>query len=79
MGLISGMVMGVVVGVAIMAGWSRFMLRRSRKRIAKVGSAARRGMPPALSLPRSLATLELDLARSRAWFSRVLSLATRVF
>ncbi|PAN10605.1 hypothetical protein PAHAL_2G104800 [Panicum hallii] len=35
MGLISGMVMGVVVGVAIMAGWSRVMLRRSRKRIAK--------------------------------------------
>jgi Ca2+-dependent lipid-binding protein len=29
------MVMGVVVGVAIMAGWSRVMLRRSRKRIAK--------------------------------------------
>ncbi|KAG2633082.1 hypothetical protein PVAP13_2NG286700 [Panicum virgatum] len=35
MGLISGMVMGVLVGVAIMAGWSRVMLRRSRKRIAK--------------------------------------------
>ncbi|RLM87711.1 integral membrane single C2 domain protein [Panicum miliaceum] len=35
MGLISGMVMGVVVGVATMAGWSRVMLRRSRKRIAK--------------------------------------------
>ncbi|KAK8459290.1 hypothetical protein SEVIR_2G117100v4 [Setaria viridis] len=35
MGLISGMVMGMIVGVAIMAGWSRVMLRRSRKRIAK--------------------------------------------
>ncbi|KAF8655140.1 hypothetical protein HU200_041131 [Digitaria exilis] len=35
MGLISGMVMGVMVGVAIMAGWSRVMLRRSRKRVAK--------------------------------------------
>ncbi|CAL5089967.1 unnamed protein product [Urochloa decumbens] len=35
MGLISGMVMGMMVGVAIMAGWSRVMLRRSRKRIAK--------------------------------------------
>ncbi|OEL20970.1 Synaptotagmin-5 [Dichanthelium oligosanthes] len=35
MGLISGMVMGVMVGVAIMAGWSRVMVRRSRKRIAK--------------------------------------------
>jgi len=66
MGLISGMVMGVLVGVAIMAGWSRVMLRRSRKRIAKVGSrgggrvravaAARRGMP-LRSLARSLAAL----------------------
>uniref|UniRef100_A0A0E0LJL7 C2 domain-containing protein n=1 Tax=Oryza punctata TaxID=4537 RepID=A0A0E0LJL7_ORYPU len=35
MGLISGMVMGMVVGVALMAGWSRVMQRRSRKRIAK--------------------------------------------
>ncbi|KAG2641478.1 calcium-dependent lipid-binding protein-like isoform X1 [Panicum virgatum] len=35
MGLISGMVMGVLVGVAVMAGWSRVMLRRSRKRVAK--------------------------------------------
>ncbi|XP_062190758.1 calcium-dependent lipid-binding protein [Phragmites australis] len=35
MGLISGMVMGVVVGVAIMAGWSSAMRRRSMKRIAK--------------------------------------------
>lgn len=35
MGLISGMVMGVMVGVAIMAGWSRVMRRRSTKRIAK--------------------------------------------
>jgi len=72
MGLISGMVMGVLVGVAIMAGWSRVMLRRSRKRVAKVGSsggvvrafaAARRGMPPRF-LARSLAALELDLAWS---------------
>jgi hypothetical protein len=36
MGLISGMMMGVIVGVAIMAGWSRVMRRRSTKRIAKV-------------------------------------------
>jgi hypothetical protein len=36
MGLISGMVMGVVFGVAIMAGWSRMMQQRSRKRLAKV-------------------------------------------
>uniref|UniRef100_A0A804Q661 Calcium-dependent lipid-binding (CaLB domain) family protein n=1 Tax=Zea mays TaxID=4577 RepID=A0A804Q661_MAIZE len=35
MGLISGMMMGVIVGVAIMAGWSRVMRRRSTKRIAK--------------------------------------------
>jgi Ca2+-dependent lipid-binding protein len=35
MGLISGMFMGVVVGVAIMAGWSRVMQQRSRKRVAK--------------------------------------------
>jgi hypothetical protein len=30
------MVMGVMVGVALMAGWSRVMRRRSTKRIAKV-------------------------------------------
>jgi Uri superfamily endonuclease len=36
MGLISGMMMGVVVGVALMAGWSRVMRHRSRKRVAKV-------------------------------------------
>lgn len=36
MGLISGMMVGVVVGVALMAGWSRVMLHRSRKRVAKV-------------------------------------------
>jgi hypothetical protein len=30
------MVMGVMVGIAIMAGWSRVMRRRSTKRIAKV-------------------------------------------
>ncbi|GJN07678.1 hypothetical protein PR202_ga25526 [Eleusine coracana subsp. coracana] len=35
MGLISGMMMGVVVGVALMAGWSRVMRHRSRKRVAK--------------------------------------------
>ncbi|WVZ62808.1 hypothetical protein U9M48_012510 [Paspalum notatum var. saurae] len=35
MGLISGMVMGVLVGVALMAGWSRVMRRRSTKRVAK--------------------------------------------
>jgi hypothetical protein len=36
MGLISGMMIGVVVGVALMAGWSRVMRHRSRKRVAKV-------------------------------------------
>ncbi|XP_037477193.1 synaptotagmin-5-like isoform X2 [Triticum dicoccoides] len=35
MGFISGVVMGLVVGVVIMAGWSRVMQRRSRKRVAK--------------------------------------------
>ncbi|TVU39434.1 hypothetical protein EJB05_12853 [Eragrostis curvula] len=35
MGLISGMLMGVVVGVALMAGWSSVMRRRNTKRIAK--------------------------------------------
>nr|XP_010934089.1 synaptotagmin-5 isoform X3 [Elaeis guineensis] len=35
MGLISGMVMGTMVGIALMAGWSRMMRYRSTKRIAK--------------------------------------------
>lgn len=37
------MVMGMVVGVALMAGWSRVMQRRSRKRIAKVRVSGARG------------------------------------
>lgn len=36
MGLISGMVMGTIVGIALMAGWSRMMRYRSTKRVAKV-------------------------------------------
>ncbi|RRT70446.1 hypothetical protein B296_00016636 [Ensete ventricosum] len=36
MGLISGLVMGALVGIALMAGWSRMMRRRSTKRILKV-------------------------------------------
>ncbi|KAI5013771.1 hypothetical protein ZWY2020_040657 [Hordeum vulgare] len=35
MGFLSGVVMGLVVGVVIMAGWSRVMQRRTRKRVAK--------------------------------------------
>ncbi|XP_072959348.1 calcium-dependent lipid-binding protein-like [Typha angustifolia] len=35
MGLISGMVMGILVGIALMAGWSRMMRYRSTKRITK--------------------------------------------
>ncbi|KAG1362467.1 synaptotagmin-4 [Cocos nucifera] len=35
MGLISGMVMGTMVGIALVAGWSRMMRYRSTKRIAK--------------------------------------------
>ncbi|URD89452.1 C2 domain [Musa troglodytarum] len=35
MGLISGLVMGALVGIALMAGWSRMMRRRSTKRILK--------------------------------------------
>ncbi|WOL19314.1 synaptotagmin-5-like [Canna indica] len=35
MGLISGLVMGALVGIALMAGWSRMMTRRSTKRVAK--------------------------------------------
>lgn len=36
MGLISGMVMGIVVGIALMAGWKYMMGHRSSKRVAKV-------------------------------------------
>ncbi|KAK1376273.1 putative Calcium lipid binding protein [Heracleum sosnowskyi] len=35
MGLISGILMGMVTGIALMAGWSRMMKYRSNKRIAK--------------------------------------------
>ncbi|KAJ6825275.1 synaptotagmin-5-like isoform X1 [Iris pallida] len=35
MGLISGMFIGAVVGIALVAGWSRMMRHRSTKRIAK--------------------------------------------
>ncbi|KAL7121195.1 hypothetical protein ACP275_02G168400 [Erythranthe tilingii] len=35
MGLISGMVMGMVFGIALMAGWKYMMGYRSRKRVAK--------------------------------------------
>lgn len=36
MGLISGIFMGMVFGIALMAGWKRMMRYRSAKRIAKV-------------------------------------------
>ncbi|KAH0456872.1 hypothetical protein IEQ34_014779 [Dendrobium chrysotoxum] len=35
MGFISGLVMGTLVGIALVAGWSRMMMRRSTKRISK--------------------------------------------
>ncbi|ONK72718.1 uncharacterized protein A4U43_C04F22410 [Asparagus officinalis] len=35
MGLISGFVMGALVGIALVAGWSRMMTHRSTKRISK--------------------------------------------
>ncbi|XXG74802.1 hypothetical protein AAC387_Pa07g3426 [Persea americana] len=35
MGLISGMILGTIVGVALMAGWREMMKYRSRKRISK--------------------------------------------
>ncbi|CAI9770292.1 unnamed protein product [Fraxinus pennsylvanica] len=35
MGLISGMLMGIVFGIALMAGWQQMMRYRSNKRIAK--------------------------------------------
>ncbi|XP_078174363.1 calcium-dependent lipid-binding (CaLB domain) family protein [Carex rostrata] len=35
MGLVSGMVMGAIVGIALMAGWSRMMRYRSTKRVSK--------------------------------------------
>lgn len=35
MGLISGILMGMITGIALMAGWSRMMKYRSNKRIAK--------------------------------------------
>jgi len=36
MGLFFGIFLGVLFGVALMAGWERMMRYRSRKRIAKV-------------------------------------------
>lgn len=36
MGLISGIFMGMLFGIALMAGWARMMRYRSAKRIAKV-------------------------------------------
>lgn len=36
MGLISGLVMGVMFGIAVMAGWQRMMIYRSKKRVTKV-------------------------------------------
>ncbi|KAL8153055.1 hypothetical protein V2J09_010815 [Rumex salicifolius] len=36
MGLISGMILGVILGMAFMAGWQRIMQYRSMKRIGKV-------------------------------------------
>lgn len=36
MGLFSGIFMGVVFGIALMAGWARMMRYRSAKRVAKV-------------------------------------------
>ncbi|XP_042392307.1 calcium-dependent lipid-binding protein-like [Zingiber officinale] len=35
MGLISGLIMGAMVGISLMAGWNRMMKRRSSKRAAK--------------------------------------------
>ncbi|XP_051139578.1 calcium-dependent lipid-binding protein-like [Andrographis paniculata] len=35
MGLISGMVMGILFGIAVMAGWKYMMAHRSSKRVAK--------------------------------------------
>ncbi|EYU25714.1 hypothetical protein MIMGU_mgv1a0050051mg, partial [Erythranthe guttata] len=35
MGLISGMVMGMLLGIALMAGWKYMMTHRSIKRISK--------------------------------------------
>lgn len=36
MGLISGMMLGMIVGIAVMAGWHRMMQHRSKKRTSKV-------------------------------------------
>lgn len=36
MGLVSGLVMGTIVGIALMAGWASMMRRRSSKRVTKV-------------------------------------------
>ncbi|KAK1259953.1 hypothetical protein QJS04_geneDACA020030 [Acorus gramineus] len=35
MGFISGMVMGMLTGIALMAGWKHMMRYRSTKRVAK--------------------------------------------
>lgn len=37
MGLISGILTGMIFGIALMAGWVRMMRYRSIKRVAKVG------------------------------------------
>lgn len=36
MGLISGIFIGVVSGIAVMAGWQHMMKHRSTKRVSKV-------------------------------------------
>lgn len=36
MGLISGMMLGMIVGIALMAGWHRMMQHRTHKRTSKV-------------------------------------------
>lgn len=36
MGLISGIMLGMMFGIGIMAGWQHMMRYRSRKRVAKV-------------------------------------------
>ena len=37
MGLLSGILMGIIFGIGLMAGWVRMMRYRSIKRVAKVG------------------------------------------
>lgn len=40
MGFISGVMMGMIVGVALIAGWARAMARRTANRRNKVGAVA---------------------------------------